>query len=162
MLYLLFQLDADRFALAARDVHEVLPLVATRALPGAPPGFVGLINYRGQAVPILDLALVALGRPSVRRVSTRLLIVDHPAASGPGELLGLVVERATGMVAKEPREFRPAGTGTAGARYLGPVAQDPDGMIQQINVAGLLPAGRRGPEETSDSPGAVGVGRSAS
>ena len=29
MLFLLFQLDADRYALPARDVQEVLPLVST-------------------------------------------------------------------------------------------------------------------------------------
>ncbi len=137
MLYLLFQLDSARFALPAREVHEVLPLVSTRALPGAPAGVVGLINYRGEAVPVLDVALVVLGRPSARRVSTRLLVVGHPAA--PGQRLALVAERATGLVAKNPGEFRPAGVPLTGARYLGPVAQDADGMIQQVDVAGLLP-----------------------
>lgn len=137
MLYLLFQFESDRFALPARDVHEVLPLVSLRAQPGAAAGIVGLINYRGQAVPVLDVARVVLGRPSVRRVSTRLLIIDHPAA--PGQRLALMVERATAMVAKEPGEFGPAGVPLGGARYLGPVAQDAGGMIQQIIVAGLLP-----------------------
>lgn len=138
MLHLLFQLDADRFALPARAVHEVLPLVTLRVLPGARPGFVGLINYRGRALPVLDVALVMLGRPSVRRVSTRLWIVDHPAV--PGQCLALMVERATAMVAKAPGDFGPAGGPLAGAPYLGPVAPEAGGMIQQLLVAGLLPA----------------------
>jgi chemotaxis-related protein WspB len=138
MLHLVFQLDADRFVLPARAVHEVLPLVTLRALPGARAGLVGLINYRGQAVPVLDVALVMLGRPSVRRVSTRLWIVDHPAA--PGQRLALMVERATAMVAKEPGEFSPAGGPLAGAACLGPVAPDAGGMLQQLIVTGLLPA----------------------
>ena len=35
MLFLLFQLGADRYALPARDVAEVLPLVALKGVPGA-------------------------------------------------------------------------------------------------------------------------------
>jgi chemotaxis-related protein WspB len=138
MLFLLFQLDADRYALPARDVKEVLPIVTTRVLPGAPVGISGLVNYRGVAVPVLDLALLALGRPSSRRVSTRMLIVDFPTADGRERLLAVVVENATAMAAMDPAEFRPLGMVTAGARYLGPVAHDASGMIQRVDVAGLL------------------------
>lgn len=138
MLYLLFQLDADRYVVPARDVLEVLPLVSMKALPGAPAGIAGAINYRGQAVPVLDLAQVALGRPSARRVSTRLLIVNLPRPGASDHLLGVVVERATEMLAKDPAEFHPLGLVLRGARYLGPVVQDPRGMIQQIDVAALL------------------------
>jgi len=138
MLFLLFQLDADRYALPARDVQEVLPLVATKALPGAPAGIVGLANYRGQAVPVLDLAIPTLGRPSARRVSTRLLIVNLPGPAGREQLLGVMVEHATEMIAKTPADFRPLSVATVGARYLGPIAQDPRGMIQQVDVAALL------------------------
>jgi chemotaxis-related protein WspB len=140
MLFLLFQLDADRYALPARDVREVLPLVATKALPGAPVGIVGLANYRGQAVPVLDLAIPTLGRPSARRVSTRLLIVNLPGNDGRERLLGLLVEHATEMIAKEPGDFRPLPVATAAARYLGPIAHDPRGMIQRVEVAALLTA----------------------
>lgn len=138
MLFLLFQLDADRYALPARDVKEVLPIVTTRVLPGAPAGISGLINYRGVAVPVLDLALLALGRPSARRVSTRMLIVDFPAADGRERLLAVVVENATEMAAMDPAEFRPLGLTTAGARYLGPVAHDARGMIQRVDFSALL------------------------
>lgn len=138
MLYLLFHLDADRYAFPAKDVKEVLPLVSTKALPGAPAGIVGVVNFRGVAVPVLDLALLALGRPSARRVSTRLLVVDYPHPDGRERLLGVTVERATEMIAREPAEFRPIGVATAGARYLGPVIQDAGGMIQRIETAELL------------------------
>jgi len=138
MLFLLFQLDADRYVVPARDVLEVLPLVSMKALPGAPTGIVGVANYRGQAVPVLDLVLLALGRPAARRVSTRLLIINFPHAGGRDRLLAVMVERATELLAKDPGEFRPLGLVLAGARYLGPVVQDPRGMIQRVEVAALL------------------------
>jgi chemotaxis-related protein WspB len=155
MLFIQFQLDADRYAFPARDVKEVLPLVSTKAVPGALPGIVGLVNYRGAAVPVLDLALLALGRPSARRVSTRLLIANYPHPDGRERLLGVMVEHATEMIAKEPAEFRPLGLVTTRARYLGPVAQDPRGIIQRVEVAALLTAELRAalyPENGHDTP----------
>lgn len=138
MLFIVFQLDTDRYAFPARDVKEVLPLVATKALPGAPIGIVGAVNFRGTAVPVLDLSLLALGRPSARRVSTRLLIVNYPHPDGSERLLGITVERATETVAFAPGDFRSVGVALNGARYLGPVAQDARGMIQRVEVAALL------------------------
>jgi chemotaxis-related protein WspB len=138
MLFLLFHLDADRYALPARDVKEVLPLVSTKVLPGAPAGVVGLANYRGVAVPVIDLARLALGRSSARRVSTRMLIANYPHPDGRERLLGLIVERATEMTARNPADFQPPGVATPGARYLGPIAQDALGMIQRIDLAALL------------------------
>ena len=159
MLFLLFQLDADRYALPARDVKEVLPLVTTRVLPGAPAGISGVVNYRGLAVPVLDLALLALGRQSARRVSTRMLIVDFPSADGRERLLAVVVENATEMLAMDPADFRPLGIATAGARYLGPVAHDPRGMIQRVDFGALLTAELRAAldaaVETSPPPAAL-------
>jgi chemotaxis-related protein WspB len=138
MLFIVFHLDADRYAFPARDVKEVLPLVSTKALPGAPPGIVGLVNFRGAAVPVLDLCQLALGRPSAWRVSTRLLIVSYPQPGGGERLLGVMVERATETASFPPEAFRPVGVAINGARYLGPVAQDARGLIQRVEVAALL------------------------
>ena len=160
MLFLLFQLDTDRYALPARDVTEVLPLVAMKHLPGAPPGVVGLVNYRGQTVPAIDLALLALGRPSAQRVSTRMLILNYPHPNGRARLLGVIVERATEMIAKDPADFRPIGITTSAARYLGPVAHDPRGMLQRIDVAALLTAELQAalfPEDAAPVPGPEAV-----
>lgn len=141
MLFLMFQLGSDRYALAANEVIEVLPLIALKQIPQAPRGVAGLLNYHGQPVPVLDLSLLALGQPAARRVSTRLLITRcrGPEGGDRGEkLLGLLVERATETVTKEPSDFVPAGVDSPHTRYLGPVAPDARGFIQRIEPAVLL------------------------
>src|SRR3954463_4736669 len=120
MLFILFQLGSDRYAVAARDVAEVLPLVALKELPGAPRGVAGLMDYRGAALPVVDLNALALGQPAARRVSTRLLIVHYAPSSGGKRLLGLLAERATEMMRREPGEFQPANVRSESTRYLGP------------------------------------------
>lgn len=141
MLFLTFQLGSDRYALAAKEVVEVLPLMMLKQLPQAPTGVAGLLNYYGKPVPVLDLSLLALGEPAARRVSTRLLIARFrmPEAGGGAEqLLGLMVERATETVTKEPSDFVSAGVESPRARYFGPVAPDARGFIQRIELGVLL------------------------
>jgi chemotaxis-related protein WspB len=158
MLFLLFQLGSDRYALPANEVVEVLPLVALKHVPHAPRGIVGLLNYRGEPVPVFDLSLLALGRPVAHRVSTRLLITrwaPEKSKTCSGEtrsfgklgqadsrsstrLLGLAVERATETVEKDAKDFQRAGFVSADAPYLGPVAQDARGFIQRVELNALL------------------------
>lgn len=140
MLFLLFQLGGDRYALDAGQIVEVLPLVALKALPGAARGVAGLLDYRGTAVPVVDLAAMALGTPAAARVSTRLLIVRYPSPAGDHRLLGLLAERTTETIRRDPADFQPVGVANDGARYLGPVIHDPSGLIQRVEIGGLLDA----------------------
>ena len=155
MLFVLVQLCSDRYAIAARDIAEVLPIVGLKSLPGAPEGVAGLLDYRGTAVPVVDLSALALGRPAARRVSTRMLVVDYPLPGGGTRLLGLLAERATETMRCAPEDFRPVGLEAGGARYLGPVVHDRRGLIQRVGIAELLTAGLRAalfPEGGADRP----------
>jgi chemotaxis-related protein WspB len=138
MLLIVFQLGSDRYAIAARDIVEVLPMVALKEMPGAPRAVAGLMDYRGTAVPVIDLSELALQRPAARRVSTRLLMVTHSLPTGGHRLLALMAERATETITKDPSEFQSAGVQADGARYLGPVVTDARGLIQRVEIAALF------------------------
>jgi chemotaxis-related protein WspB len=139
MLFLLFRLGADRYALAAGDVGEILPMVEIKALPGAPAAIAGLINYRGRPVPVIDLNALALGRPARERLSTRILLARYDAENGASRWLGLIAEQATEMIRRSGADFVPADVDNDATPYFGPVASDPDGLIQWIDPAKLLP-----------------------
>jgi chemotaxis-related protein WspB len=138
MLFLVFQLGVDRYAVEARRVSQVLPLVALKSLPGAPAGVAGLLDYRGMPVPVVDLSALALGEPAARRVSTRLLLVDYAPPRGGTRLLGLLAERTTETLNCDPLKFRPVEVANGQAPYLGPVLHDSRGLIQRIEIAALL------------------------
>ncbi len=139
MLFILFQLGRDSYALEAAQVAEVLPLVQVKKIPHAPAGVVGVFTYRGAPVPVLDLSALTLGRPAHARLSTRLLLVHYPDATGTKRLLGLIAEKATETLRREPGDFVASGVRTDGAPYLGPVVKDARGLIQWIEVDKLLP-----------------------
>src|SRR5262249_51413941 len=127
MLFLLFQLGHDRYALEANRVVEVVPLLELKRVPQAPTGVAGIFNYRGQPVPAIDLSELTLGRPARECLSTRIIIVRHSTADGREHLLGLVAEHATEMLRKEPAAFVDPGVHVDSAPYLGPVLMDSKG-----------------------------------
>jgi len=140
MLFLLFQLGKDRYALDASRVVEVVPMLELKRLPQAPTGVAGIFNYRGRPVPAVDLFELATGRPASERLSTRIIIVNYKVEGGPEQLLGLVAENATGILRKQAQEFVDSGITIGAAPYLGPVLMDAGGPIQWIDERRLLPA----------------------
>lgn len=140
MLYLIFHIGNARFALSARSVTEVLPLVSLKPALQAPTGVAGFLNYRGQALPVIDLTLLTLGHSAAALISTRLWIVDCPShtADCPARCVALLVEKATQATVFDPALFRDPGLAVASAGYLGALAADAAGMTQILELPALL------------------------
>jgi chemotaxis-related protein WspB len=143
MLLLLFTLGGDRYALDADRITEVLPLVDIRPIPHAPAGVAGVCDLRGTPVPVIDLSEVVLGRPAAKSMSTRLVIVGYPDGAGGTRPLGVLAERATGIVRRALTDFVDCGVPNERAWHLGPVARDEAGLLQWIDITMLLPAAVR-------------------
>jgi chemotaxis-related protein WspB len=139
VLFLLFELGTDRYALDVRQVAEVLPLLDIKRVPQTPPSVAGILNYRGEPVPVIDVSQLTLGRPAQRRLSTRVVLVHYPDADDQPRLLGLIAERATQTVRREETDFVASGVTNESAPYLGPVAPDARGLLQRLDVRTLLP-----------------------
>ena len=138
MVYLLFQIGADRYALEAAGIAAVEPLVRLKRIPQAAAGIAGVVDYHGEPVPVVDLHAMALGQPAEASLSTRLVMVQYRCADGQERLLGLLAEKATETARYENRDFQDPGVTTEGAPYLGPVVHDARGIIQRVEVARLL------------------------
>ncbi|WP_322013387.1 chemotaxis protein CheW [Paraburkholderia sp. J12] len=148
MLFLLFELDGERYALDAREIAHVLPLAPVRAHPGTPPWIAGLIGHAGVPVPVIDLAMLALGRPARALMSTRLVLVHDrgaqaasgAASEGTPRYIALLLECATRTAVFAATAFAEGGIATPEARWLGPVARDEQGFVQWVKVDQLLDA----------------------
>jgi chemotaxis-related protein WspB len=119
MLFLLFRIGDDRYALDALQIAEVLPVVGVKGIPQAPAGVAGIIDYHGSPVPLIDLSQLALGRPARRRLSTRIVLVHYADQKSTKHLLGLLAEGATETMRRDPADFVASGVGNDPAPYLG-------------------------------------------
>lgn len=55
--YLTFRLERESFAIDVAQVREVLDLTAITSVPRTPDFMLGVINLRGNVVPVIDLRL---------------------------------------------------------------------------------------------------------
>jgi purine-binding chemotaxis protein CheW len=96
-LHLVFEVAGRRALLASRRVVEVVQLVATTPLPGAPPHVLGTFLYRGGPVVAVDLAML-LGVSRLPGLDAQILIL---AGAPP---VGLVVDKIE-RLSDAPRLF---------------------------------------------------------
>lgn len=139
-LFLLVRLGEDCFAIDADNVVEVVPLVRLKVVPRAPVGSAGIMSYRGDVVPVVDLNILALGVASPSRLMTRIVIVridDERSARGM-RLLGLLVPEVMRTSHFDPTRFVSVGLATEGERYLGGVLLTDEGVIQRVRLSALL------------------------
>lgn len=131
MLFLVFSIGDESYALPAGEVVEVLPLMPLRNVHAAPQGMVGAFHYRGSFIPVLDPCVLRLGRPAAQRMSTRLIVVRLDRGGDDEALAALIAENATDTLRCEPQAFVPFAA--AGDR----------GLVQRVEVDRLVPADLR-------------------
>jgi purine-binding chemotaxis protein CheW len=85
-------LDREIFAVPVDSVREILEMRRVSKVPNAPPFMTGMIDVRGQAVPIVDLRVKLGMEPVPPDEMTRILVLDIPLTGGIRSL-GLVADR---------------------------------------------------------------------
>lgn len=141
MLVLLTTVGERRFALDCADVVEVLPVVAHRPAGVGPAWLMGLINVRGQLLPLVDLSVIVEARATTLRLASRIVVLrlEGELFDGAATRVGLLVPDLAG-----PFERSFAGEGAhpgfsfAGASHLGPTIADEHGMVQLLRCRRLL------------------------
>lgn len=87
--FVLFRLGTEEYGLPIEHVQSIIRYEVPTPVPHAPEFVKGVINLRGQVIPVLDLALRLLGTPLERSVFSRIVVAESD--SGP---VGLAVDSA--------------------------------------------------------------------
>jgi len=95
MLLLLFEIGRERYAMPTTRVREIIPLVKLKKIPKTADYIAGLINFRGQPVPVVDLCVLIDNRPCKARLSTRIIMLEYPREGQSPKLLGMIAENVT-------------------------------------------------------------------
>jgi purine-binding chemotaxis protein CheW len=121
---LIFALDAHRFALPAEVVVEVVRVVASAPLPGAPAIVEGAINVRGTIVPVLDVR-TRFGLPAAEVDPDQHLIL----ARAGRRVVALRVDRALALLPVPDAALVPVERVAPGTPLVAGVAGLPDGVL---------------------------------
>jgi len=96
------------------------------------------MDYRGRPLPVLDLCRLLVDSPCAQRLSSRIVVVRLAADDGRSHALGLLLERATETLKLTADALQAPGIAHADAPYLGRIARDAQGMLQEISPADIL------------------------
>ena len=108
--YVLFRLRAEEYGLPIRRVQSIIRYEEPTPVPRAPFGVEGVINLRGQVIPLVDLGLILLGDQIEPTQASRIIVVE----SGMGSV-GLAVDVVSEVASISVADVRPAPAAALGA-----------------------------------------------
>lgn len=134
MLLLSFNISNERYVIETRNVIEIVPLVTLKKIPGSDNIVAGMLNYHGQAIPVIDINNLCSGEAVKKSLTSRIILVNYKN----NRILGLLAERVTETLHINESEFREVGIKVSNYEFLGSIAEHNDTLLQLINVDKLL------------------------
>lgn len=132
---LIFELAAGRYALRSSAVREVLRAFSAVKLPQAPPFVEGLLNLRGEIIPLLDIRR-RFGLPH-----KNMSVSDHLIIAWDGtRSVALRVDRVQHLTRLPIQDLVGSESFLAPTDVVAGVAIAPDGMVLIHDLARFLSA----------------------
>lgn len=105
--YLTFKLEDEVFALDISKVREVLDFTAVTKVPRTPEFMRGVINLRGNVVPVVDMRL-KFGMPKTEKTVNTCIIIVEISIEGETTILGALADSVQEVIDLEPGQIEPA------------------------------------------------------
>ncbi|PDO09886.1 MAG: hypothetical protein BLM47_10330 [Candidatus Reconcilbacillus cellulovorans] len=130
-----FRLGGEEFGIPISDVNEIIFVPAITPIAKAPPSVVGIMNLRGNIIPVIDLR-IALRMPVAERTKKQRIIV----AQIGGKPTGVMVDEVTQVlhVTEEMLENAPDRVMTSQTRYIRGICKIQDRLIVLLDLGEVL------------------------
>ena len=103
---LIFSISDRLYALPLAAVIEVVRPEPVAWIPNVPPFVLGVANFRGAVIPVVDGARLFGFRPGEADAENRLIIVERVEPSGR-DRVGILVRRIVGIRPHDPADLKP-------------------------------------------------------
>jgi len=105
--YLTFKLGEEVFAIDVAKVREVLDFTTITKVPRTPDFMSGVINLRGNVVPVVDLRLCFEMTKTEKTVNTCIVVVEV-LLDGEATVIGALADSVEEVIDLEPEQIQPA------------------------------------------------------
>jgi chemotaxis-related protein WspB len=136
MLLVLCYAGANRYAVEAQFVKEVLPRVGLHGVAQSPQWVSGLLIHRGAAIPVIDLTQHAQGKPCPNRLSSRIVVLEVDVAESGPRRLGILAERVG--LRESTIAMTGPGEGVGATGDWGKLLLDDEGLLELLDVPRLV------------------------
>jgi purine-binding chemotaxis protein CheW len=104
--YLTFRLGEEVFATDVAKVREVLDFTTITKIPRTPDFMSGVINLRGNVVPVVDLRLCFEMSKTEKTVNTCIVVVEM-VLDGDSNVIGALADSVEEVIDLEPDQIQP-------------------------------------------------------
>ena len=138
-LYLQSIHQGNRYLIPTSDVVEVIPNIYPRKVPHAPDYLLGMMDYRGEPLPLVDVCFLLSGQPCEVVLSSRIVIVEMLSLNKGPVRLGWLFPGVTETLRIGDDQFEAAPIHLQEHEYLGEVVTDDKGILQRLYLQKTLP-----------------------
>ena len=135
-----FKLGDELYGVDIMDVKEIVKIQNIRAIPNAPYYMVGILNLRGEIIPIIDLHRRFHIGGDAGNVELDLLERGVIILNIAGMQMGIIIDRVSRVVQIHSSEIQepPQMMGGIGSEYIKGVVQNDEGYLIILDTAKLF------------------------
>lgn len=108
--FVIFRIGDEEYGLAIDQVRSIIRNETATPVPRSPEVVMGVINLRGQVIPVIDMARRFGREPFVPTSTSRIVVAD-----GEAGMVGIAVDAANEVVAIPVSDIKPAPDGVLSA-----------------------------------------------
>ena len=145
--YVVFNLDKEEFGIDIMNVKEIIPYQESIQVPNTPNFIEGIINYRGNVIPIINLKRrFKLGVQEVTK-DTRIIVITLE-----NKEIGFVVDEASQTLRLDENQIDPAPDIISGVdkKYIIGVGKVDDRLLILMDLEKVLTDEEKDEIETLD------------
>ncbi|MEM7207165.1 MAG: chemotaxis protein CheW [Pseudomonadota bacterium] len=137
--YLTFVLDNETYGVDVLQVHEIRAWESARPIPESPDYINGVLDLRGEIVPIIDLRS-RFNLESVDYTPTTVTIVVSVSADNHSDVVGIVVDAVSDVLTIDANDLRdPPNLGhEIKTEFMVGMVSSPDGMVMLLDTQRLF------------------------
>lgn len=131
ILHVIFRVAESEYMVPAEQVVQMESYAGATVVPGAPAHVAGIVQIRGQVIPVIDLR-ARFGLPPVERtLDSRVVVVERGKRA-----VGLLVDSAREVARLEADQLKetPAALSEASRGWVTAVAQIGPRLLMRIDI----------------------------
>ncbi len=133
--YVIFKLEKEEYGVDVMNIQEISEYIECTGVPNSPDFIEGIINYRGNIVPVVNLHNKFDINPVVITGDTRIIVYGLD-----GRQIGLLVDSASRVltISDDNIEKPPSIITASGQKFIDGIGKLEDGIIIILDLKNLL------------------------
>lgn len=134
--YIVVGLGTEQYGIDIQFIDNIVRMQRITRVPKAQSYFKGVINLRGEIIPVMSFRLKFGLEPDEYTNTTRIIIIKLE----PQSAVGIIVDEVKEVVTLDEESIEKPNYDNADekAAYLSGIGKHDDGLISLLNIAGVI------------------------